>query len=98
MNESDIEIRTYFARGKNALVARGDFSALYASWYLHRLDYGIDTPPEVEDLGRDVLAAVTLHCASRPWGEACAWTIKFPTPSAISTACRMWRVRRSSPV
>ena len=59
MNDSDIEIRTYFARGKNALVARGDFSELYASWYLHRLDYGIDTPPEVENLGRDALAAVT---------------------------------------
>jgi molecular chaperone Hsp33 len=82
MNDADIEIRTYFARGKNALVARGDFSELYASWYLHRLDYGIDTPPEVEDLGRDALAAVTLHCASRPWGEACAWTIKFPIPRA----------------
>ena len=82
MSESDIEVRTYFARGKNALVARADFSELYASWYLHRLDYGIDLPAEVEDLGRDALAAVTLHCASRPWREACAWTIKFPTPRA----------------
>ena len=82
MNESDIEVRTYFARGKNALVARADFSELYASWYLHRLDYGIEIPSEVEDLGRDALAAVTLHCASRPWCEACAWTIKFPTPRA----------------
>ena len=80
MNESDIEVRTYFVRGRNALVARADFSELYASWYLHRLDYGIEAVPEVEDLGRDALAAVTLHCASRPWREACAWTIKFPTP------------------
>lgn len=82
MNESDIQVRTYFARGRNALVARGDFSELYASWYLHRLDHGIDTAPDVEDLGRDALAAITLHCASRPWREACAWTIKFPAPRA----------------
>jgi molecular chaperone Hsp33 len=82
MNESDIEVRTYFARGKNALVARADFSELYASWYLHRLDFGIQLPAEVEDIGRDALAAVTLHCASRPWREACAWTIKFPIPRA----------------
>jgi molecular chaperone Hsp33 len=82
MNDPDIEVRTYFARGKNALVARADFSQLFASWYLHRLDYGIEVPPEVEDLGRDALAAVTLHCASRPWREACAWTIKFPLPRA----------------
>lgn len=82
MNESDIEVRTYFARGKNALVARGDFSGLYASWYLHRLDNGIEIPAGVEDLGRDALAAVTLHCASRPWRESCAWTIKFPEPRA----------------
>jgi molecular chaperone Hsp33 len=80
MNESDIEVRTYFAREKNALVARGDFSELYASWYLHRLDYGIKTAPQIEDLGRDALAAVTLHCASRPWRETCAWTIQFPVP------------------
>lgn len=63
-------------------MARGDFSELYAAWYLHRLDHGIDTAAEVEDSGRDALAAVTLHCSSRPWSEACAWTIKFPVPRA----------------
>jgi molecular chaperone Hsp33 len=82
MSESDIEVRTYFVRGKNALVARADFSELYASWYLHRLDYGIETAPDVDELGRDAIAALTLHCASRPWREACAWTIKFPNPRA----------------
>jgi molecular chaperone Hsp33 len=35
-----IEVRTYFARGRNALVARAEFSELYAALYLHRLDSG----------------------------------------------------------
>ena len=79
-NEPDIEVRTYFARGRNALVARGDFSGIFAAWYLHRLDHGLEVPPAAEDAGREALAALTLHCASRPWKEVCAWTIRFPDP------------------
>jgi len=79
MNE-DIEVRTYFARGRNALVARASFSELYAAWYLHRMDCGLQLPPELDALGRDALAAITLHCASRPWKETCAWTVHFPSP------------------
>ena len=84
MNDStstpDIEVRTYFARGRNALVARGDFSELFAAWYLHRMDHGIEIPQAMEDVGREALAALTLHCAGRPWKESCAWTVKFPEP------------------
>ncbi len=29
------EVRTYFVRGRNALVARADFGALYVDYYLH---------------------------------------------------------------
>lgn len=80
MNEPDIEVRTYFDRQHNALVARGDFSELYASWYLHRLDNQLQVPPAVEECGREALASLTLHCASRPWSESCAWTVKFAEP------------------
>ena len=75
-----IEVRTYFARGRNALVARAEFSELYAALYLHRLDCG--NPPEAasDQLLRDALAAVTLHSASRPWNEMVAWTVNFQTP------------------
>lgn len=79
-NDPDIEVRTYFARGRNALVARGDFSEIFAAWYLHRMDHGIEIPAEMEDAGREALAALTLHCAGRPWKESCAWTVKFPAP------------------
>ena len=79
-NDPDIEVRTYFARGRNALVARGDFSELFAAWYLHRMDHGLEVPAGMEDTGREALAALTLHCAGRPWKEVCAWTVKFPDP------------------
>ncbi|MFM8363946.1 MAG: Hsp33 family molecular chaperone HslO [Verrucomicrobiota bacterium] len=88
ITEPDIEVRTYFARGRNALVARGDFSELFAAWYLHRMDHGIEVPPAMEDAGREALAALTLHCAGRPWKESCAWTVKFPEPLVnIFVAC-----------
>ena len=82
MDEPDIEVRTYFARGRNALVARGDFSGLFAAWYLHRMDHQQVVPTAMEALARAALAAMTLHCAGRPWQEACAWTVKFPEPRA----------------
>lgn len=81
MNDPGIEVRTYFARERNALVARAEFSELFAAWYLHRMDCGIVIPSECEDLSREALAAMTLHCASRPWKEACAWTVHFASPS-----------------
>ena len=79
-NDPDIEVRTYFARGKNALVARADFSGLYAAWYLHRMDCGLAVPPECDQGARDALAALTLHCAGRPPKESCAWTIHITSP------------------
>ena len=77
---ADIEVRTYFARHRNALVARGCFSELFAAWYLHRMDCGIQLPPECDANARDALAALTLHCAGRPWKETCAWTVHFRDP------------------
>jgi molecular chaperone Hsp33 len=83
-NETDpgIEVRTYFARGKNALVARAEFSELYAALYLHQLDAGIRLEPAADQLIRDALAALTLHCASRPWNESTAWTVNIQDPLA----------------
>jgi len=77
---ADIEVRTYFARQRNALVARGSFSELFAAWYLHRMDCGIQLPPECDHQGREALAALTLHCAGKPWKETCAWTVHFRDP------------------
>ena len=77
---ADVEVLTYFARHRNALVARGSFSELFSAWYLHRMDCGIQLPPECDNNGRDALAALTLHCAGRPWKETCAWTVHFREP------------------
>ncbi len=77
-----IEVRSYFARGRNALVARADFSELYASLYLHQMDCGIRHEPGCDALIRDALAALTLHCASRPRKESTAWTVHFQSPLA----------------
>lgn len=82
LNDPGIEVRTYFARGRNALVARAEFSELYAGLYLHQMDTGVRLEKEFDQLLRDALAAITLHCASRPRDESCAWTVNFQTPRA----------------
>jgi len=75
-----IEVRTYFVRGRNALVARAEFSELYAAFYLHQMDCGIRLEPAQDHLMRDALAAITLHCAARPQNETVAWTVSFQEP------------------
>lgn len=77
-----LEVRTYFVRHRNALVARADFSELYAALYLHQMDAGIRVEGEYNELIRDALAAVTLHCASKPRNETVAWTVNFQSPLA----------------
>ena len=78
---SAAEVRTYFVRAKNALVARGDFGPIYADLVLHEADWGLDYGP-LEDPLRDTLAALALHAASRPIAESSAWTLHFEDPLA----------------
>lgn len=75
-----LEVRTYFVRGRNALLARADFGELYVDYYLHQGQFGYHHAPEHDGLLKEALAALTLHCASRPWNEAWAWTIHFREP------------------
>ncbi len=75
-----LQVRTYFVRGRNALVARADFGELYVDYYLHQGQYGYHHQPEHDGMLKEALAALTLHCASRPWNEAWAWTIHFHQP------------------
>ena len=74
------EVRTYFVRGRNALVARADFSELYVDYYLHQGQHGYQHAPEHDGMLKEALAALTLHCASKPWNESWAWTIHFADP------------------
>ena len=75
-----LEVRTYFVRGRNALVARADFSELYVDYYLHQGQHGYQHEPAHDTLLKEALAAVTLHCAARPWNESWAWTIQVADP------------------
>jgi molecular chaperone Hsp33 len=75
-----LEVRTYFVRERNALLARADFGELYVDYYLHQGQYGYHHAPEHDGMLKETLAALTLHCASRPWNEAWAWTIHFQQP------------------
>ena len=75
-----LEVRTYFVRSRNALVARADFSDLYVDYYLHQGQYGYQHSPQHDEMLKEALAAQTLHSASRPRNEICAWTIHFQDP------------------
>ncbi|HEY0369045.1 MAG TPA: Hsp33 family molecular chaperone HslO [Chthoniobacterales bacterium] len=78
--DEGLEVRTYFVRERNALVARADFGELYVDYYLHQGQYGYNHAPAHDGLLKEALAALTLHCASRPWNEAWAWTIHYHQP------------------
>lgn len=75
-----LEVRTYFVRGRNALIARADFGELYVDYYLHLGHFKRRYEPLHDAMLKDALAALTLHCASRPWNENTAWTIHFCDP------------------
>ncbi len=65
-NPSPVEVRSYFVRGRNALVARADFEPLYIDYYLHRADNNLVYSTAHDALLKDTLAGLTLHLASRP--------------------------------
>lgn len=78
--EPGLEVRTFFVRGRNALVARANLSDLYVDYYLHLGKHGVK-PAEAHDaMFKRALAAFVLHCASRPWNEMTAWTINVQEP------------------
>lgn len=78
--DAGLEVRTSFVRNRNALVAQADFGDLYVDYYLHLSANHIRVDPERDAIFKRALAAFTLHCCSRPWGELTAWTINFQAP------------------
>jgi molecular chaperone Hsp33 len=75
-----VKVPCSFVRKRNALLVRADFEALYVDYYLHLADRGIRYDKEPDQLMKDALAAMTLHCAARPWKEATAWTMNLQSP------------------
>src|SRR4051812_19904224 len=78
--DAGLEVRTYFVRARNAMVARAEFSDLFVDYYLHLTDHAIKPEPDHDAMFKRGLAAFTLHCGSRPWNELTAWTINFQQP------------------
>lgn len=78
--EPGLEVRTYFVRGRNVLVARGNLSDLYVDYYLHLGKHEVKPAAAHDELFKRALAAFVLHCASRPWNEMTAWTINIQEP------------------
>ena len=79
--ESSLEVRSYFVRGRNALLARAHLGELYLDYYLHQGQLGVQHSPSHDGMMKEALAAMVLHCASRPWNEVAAWTLHFECPS-----------------
>jgi molecular chaperone Hsp33 len=80
IDDRHAEVRTYFVRGRNAMVARGEFSKIYVDYYLHIADFGMGATAGTADFAKAALAAITLHSASRPRNERVAWTVNFQDP------------------
>ena len=78
--EVGLEVRSYFVRGRNALLTRADFGELYVDYYLHQGQLGAQHEPAHDGLLKQALAAVTLHAAARPWSESIAWTMHLREP------------------
>jgi molecular chaperone Hsp33 len=78
--DAGIEVRTYFVRARNALLARAEFSDLFVDYYLHLSGNQMKVEPEYDAMFKRALAAFTLHSASRPWNELTAWTVNFQQP------------------
>jgi molecular chaperone Hsp33 len=77
--EGKTEVRTYFVRERNAVLARADFCPLYIEHYLHLADTGQNYGENDGDF-KELLAAMVLHAAVRPWNELFAWTVHYDDP------------------
>jgi molecular chaperone Hsp33 len=78
--DAGLEVRTYFVRNRNVLLARAEFGDLFVDYYLHLSTNQLKVEPEHDSMFKRALAAFTLHSASRPWNELTAWTINFQQP------------------
>lgn len=74
------EVRTYFVRNRNVLLARAFFSELFVDYYLHLGTNQIKVEPQHDEMFKRALVAFTLHSASRPRNELIAWTLNFQQP------------------
>lgn len=75
-----LEVRTYFVRHRNALLARGDFSDLLVDYYLHLADQELKPSPGIDGELKECIIGLALYAAGRPWAEQIAWTLHYENP------------------
>lgn len=78
--EEYTKVESIFVRHRNALVLRGKFAPIYTDYYLHLMQHGIRHSQELDEMLKDCLAGITLHCVARPWAETAAWTVNLRAP------------------
>jgi molecular chaperone Hsp33 len=79
-NLSVAPMRSFYVRGRNVLLARGKFGPLFMDYYLHLMQHSIRQEESMDDMLKDLLAALTLHLCSRPQDEGSAWTVNLHRP------------------
>lgn len=71
--ETSVECR--FVRGRNALLCSADFGPMFLDLYLHLGQTGVVLGGGADEKLKFLLAAISLHAASRPHHETWAWTV-----------------------
>lgn len=79
-SQPPLEVRCYFVRGRNALLTRANFSDLFVEYYLGLADNGQQISPDLDQLFKELLVALSLHAAGRPHAETIAWTMHSRDP------------------
>jgi molecular chaperone Hsp33 len=64
-----------FLRGRNALLCSADFGPVFMDLYLHLAQNSVVLGGGADEKLKLLLAALTLHSASRPHADTCAWTL-----------------------
>lgn len=75
VDDGMVRVECRFVRGRNALLCAADFGAMFMDLYLHLGQTGVVLGSGADEKLKLLLAALTLHAASRPHAETCAWTM-----------------------
>jgi len=74
-DDGTVRVPCRFVRGRNALLCSGDFAPMFMEFYLHLGQNGVVLAAGADEKLKLLLAALSLHAASRPHAETCAWTL-----------------------
>jgi len=75
VDEGVVAVACRFVRGRNALLCAADFGPMFMDVYLHLGQTGVVLGGGADEKLKLMLAALTLHAASRPHADTCAWTL-----------------------